>query len=360
MKRWICWLLAILLAAVGAFSAAGATVQGMGEGPLFQCELNTAQGEPLTQEDFQDKITVLVFFSMTDHNGFLTLDDIQCSNWVSDPQVQVIAVDLSGSGSEELKQFQDFYGFLDLSFCIAGEKDDSQSLRDSVAENLAQEAGAPLFLAILDGNGVPRYGFSGYQRPDDLENYVTLLKTEEGSLGGVQLLRQEDGRAALSWYPETGDLSYEIYQSDRPDGIYTLLAELGQEEDYFILPEGEIQYYKLRRVGSFEDGTAYGDFSPPVSVTAIGQAPEIRVETGKFGAFLLFTSPAPAAPDGYLVSFSEDGGESFSQEQEAAGDTYSIPCGRGTIMVRVRSFTESPQGRSYSFAGEYIVPEGCR
>lgn len=351
MKRLVAYGLAVLFLLVlsMSFSAAAAGVE---EKDTTDCTAYAVNGEALTEEKLTGKVTLFVFFSITDHNGFLTLDDMQYSDWILDPKVQVVAVDMSDKSDTELAQYQEYYGFYDMLFCHESELEKVNLIQDWFAETREEVKSGDPVVVITDQSGALKHSFTGYQRPDDLKAYVQELTVAPEIPSDIRIFRLADGSVNLLWGQREGNISFEVYRSDRPDGAYTLFSGTEDGNTGRDFKEEKIGYYKIRCLEEKADGVTYSDFTAPVSASVIADAPEINVQMVSDGEILTLTSSS-TEQDGYLVSFSQDGGKTFSQETEVTDGSCKIPQAQAGSLVRVCSYQDTKWGRTYSFSTEY-------
>lgn len=360
MKKIIAGLLAIMLAVSLAVSAAAASVTAQRKSDAsdtglqkeYSYTMHTVDGEEITQDSLIGKVTVFVFFSVSDNNGFLTLDDIQCSDWVKDPKVQVIAADTSGRTGSELRDYREYYGFQDILFCAEESEDELDEIEADMVKNLSTKGAASPLVAVTDQSGTIRHLFTGYQRPDDLKGYVQELTAAPEPPSDVRAYRLDNGKISLIWSRVSGKASYEVYRSDRPNGEYSLLetAETNGTAD----GEQGLWYYKIRCVEKRNGTLAYSEFTGPVSVAELPEAPSAELKMEGDLTAVLFTAASTA--DGFLVRRSDDGGQTFSEEVELGpSGAYLVTGAEEGVVLRVCSFADTDLGREYSFSTECHV-----
>lgn len=262
LKKLISCVLTLAVVLSLAFSADAAFVsQNAHQYAKFDYTLDTADGNALTSADMEGYATVVVFFSRNDNNGFLMLDDIQCSDWISEERVRVVAAETSGMKAQELLDYQKNYGFSDITFCSDEDSGDYAVSVKALSES-ENTVKSPVTVLLDQDCGI-RQVFTGYQKPDYLKTFVeSYAQAPEAP----EKPRQSAG-GLLIWDKVDGAYGYEIYRADRMDGEYDLAGST--KATIWSDPEaegGQVYYYKVKALQLLNSIQVASDFSAAVKV----------------------------------------------------------------------------------------------
>lgn len=240
-----------------SISVGAATAEEGGKGSQkYSYSLDTVDGGEITPENIVGLATVFVFFNPTDNNGFLTLDDIQYSDWVSNPRVQVVAADTSGKTSEELKDYQNYYGFNDITFCYDKSGEEFGPFIKELSGKI-NEVKSPL-IAITDQAGEIRHVLSGYQKPDYLKTFVEELAQAPDA---PENFKRNIG-CVFTWEPVAKASAYKIYRADSVGGEYKEVASVSAAVWSDTKTEKDKSYfYKIRSVQEIDGIEICSDFT---------------------------------------------------------------------------------------------------
>lgn len=256
-KRIIVLMMTLLAVFALSFSAGAATAEDSFKGSeKFSYSLETVDGDEITEENIVGLATVFVFFNPTDNNGFLTLDDIQYSDWVSNSRVQVVAADTSGKTSQELKDYQNYYGFNDITFCYDKSGDSFGPFIQELSGKI-NEVKSPL-IAITDQAGEIRHVFSGYQKPDYLKTFVEELAEVPDAPGNFK----RNIGCVFTWDPVAEASAYKIFRADSVGGEYKEVASVTAAVWSDSKTEKDKSYfYKIKSVQEIDGIEVCSDFT---------------------------------------------------------------------------------------------------
>ncbi len=272
----------------------------------------TVEGEEITSKGFEDFVTVIVFFSPSDSSSFLTLDDMQCSDWISKKNIKVIAADISGRADKDIKDFRDFYGFTDIIFCHDNNEKYTKLISEGLAEKtVGKDSLKTPFTLIIDQGGVIRHGLVGYQKPDDLKNIIDGLIVEIPAPTGLKADISPSSEPRLFWKSSEKSQGYTIFRSESVDGEYSEIGSILNTTFSDDKAEiGKNYYYKICSYVTVGENRVDSEISEAVGIKAVPYTPNIKLKKTAAGVSLEITPVKDA--DGYRIYRSEAKLKEFS------------------------------------------------